>query len=261
MVDEPPAAAPEAPPAEAAPARPPRWGAGAALGLTLAVLAAWGLVQALVFVVFHAGVQAAGSVAPAEGSFGVPHLGLALSLTTLASCPVGVALTLLFVRLRPGAGVRDQLGLRRPSLRQTLVWGLALALFLGGYDLLARLLDRPVNPPSMVEAYRTCVVPVLFWLAVGVAAPLFEEVLFRGFLLPSLACSRIGRPGAVVVSALLFAVLHVQYDLFDVGAVAALGMLFAVARLQSGSTVLTFGMHVLTNLLALAQIAAVVEPV
>ncbi len=246
------------PPATTPQARPPFWGPAASLGLTVAVILAWLLVQALVAAIFYAAVLALGPTLPAAARLSAAHLGLVVSLTTLAGAPTGIALTLLFIRLRRGATVRDYLGLRRPTLRQSLLWTFALALFLGGYDLLARALDRPVSPPVMIEAYRTSVVPLLFWLAVALAAPAFEEVLFRGFLLPGLAPWRLGRAGAVSVSALLFAALHVQYDLFDVAAVLALGALFAAARLASGSLLLTFGLHVVTNFLAMVQIATVV---
>jgi hypothetical protein len=246
------AAAPlDLPPPETPAAPPPRWGPAASLGLTVAVIAAWGLAQAVVIAAFLA----------AKLPLGPSHLGLAVSLTTLAGAPVGIALTLLFSRLRRGATPRDYLGLHRPGLRHALLWSLALALLLAGYDLLARALDRPVSPPVMIEAYRTSVVPALFWLAVVVAAPAFEEVLFRGFLLPGLAPSRLGLPGAVAVSALLFAVLHFQYDLFDMASVLALGILFGAARLASGSLPLTFGLHAVTNLLAMVQIATMVDPV
>jgi hypothetical protein len=51
----------------------------------------------------------------------------------------------------------------------------------------------------------------------------------------------------------LLATNHVQYDLFDVGAVLGLGVLFGAARWQSGSTLLTLGLHAFHNALASVQ--------
>jgi membrane protease YdiL (CAAX protease family) len=257
--DDQPVPPPEAtePPA----ARPPLWGPGASLGLALVVVAVWLAVQAVALVALGAVTMLAAPARPPDVAGGLPEMGLALSLTTLAAAPAGVALTLLVARLRRGAGVREYFGWRRPTLRQALVWTLALAAFLAAYDLLARALGRPPSPPVMVDAYRTAVVPALFWLAVVVAAPLFEETLFRGFLLPGLARARwLGTTGAVLVSSAFFAALHVQYDLFDLTAVFALGALFAAVRLASGSLQLAVGLHGLTNLLAMVQIATLVEP-
>lgn len=234
-----------------------RWRAGAAAGLTLAVIAVWQGVQVVVLAASAAVLALRGE--PLAGmQWMARYLGLLLSVSTLAAAPVGIALIVLFVRLRHGLPARDALGLRLPTLRQALLWTLALVAFLAAYDFAARALGRPASPEVMVDSYRTSVWPPLFWLAVTVAAPLFEELLFRGFLLPSLATSRLGAAGAVAVSSLLFAALHLQYDLFDMTGVFLLGALFAVTRLASGSTLLTIGLHVLTNVLALVQLAQVV---
>ena len=237
-----------------------RWRAGAAAGLTLAVIVVWQGAQVVVLAACAA-VLALRGESLAGMAWMARYLGLLLSLSTLVAAPVGIALTILFIRLRRGLPVRDALGLRAPSLRQALLWTLALVAFLAAYDLAARALGRPVSPEVMVDSYRTSVWPPLFWVAVAVAAPLFEELLFRGFLLPSLAASRLGAAGAAALSSLLFAALHLQYDLFDMAGVFLLGALFAAARLASGSTLLTIGLHVLTNVLALVQLAQVVgEP-
>jgi membrane protease YdiL (CAAX protease family) len=60
---------------------------------------------------------------------------------------------------------------------------------------------------------------MLFYLTLGVLAPFFEEILFRGFLYGSLK-PRIGTPLALLASAGLFALIH-----FDKGGVL---MLFAI---------------------------------
>ena len=49
----------------------------------------------------------------------------------------------------------------------------------------------------------------MYFVIVGVCAPVWEEAIFRGFLLPSL-----GRwmpvPGAIAASAFIFALAHLQ---------------------------------------------------
>ncbi|HEX5757612.1 MAG TPA: CPBP family intramembrane glutamic endopeptidase [Thermoanaerobaculia bacterium] len=229
-----------------------RWRAGAAFGLTLAVIAVWQGVQVAVLGAWAVAAALRGERFQDTGWM-TGSLGLLLALSTLLAAPIGSALTVLFARRPP----REALALRLPRLRQALLWTLALVAFLAAYDLVARDLGRPLSPEIMVQSYRTSVWPPLFWLAVALAAPIFEELLFRGFLLPSLAASRLGAAGAVTVSSLLFAALHLQYDLFDMTGVFLLGCLFAAARLASGSTLLTIGLHVLTNLLALIQLAQV----
>lgn len=232
------------------------WGPWATVGITLAVIAAWLMTQVIALVAALAGVTAAGVPAPPASqpsAIGLPHAGFIVAVATLVGAPVGIGLTVLFARMRGRVG--SYLGLVRPTLRQAVLWTLGLALFLTAFDLLSRLLDRPPLPEFMVEVYRTALVLPLLWLAVVVAAPLFEETLFRGFMLPGLASARrLGAAGAALVSALLFALLHVgQYDLFDLSFVVSLGVFFAAARLATGSLPLAVWLHLLNNLVSTVQ--------
>ena len=84
----------------------------------------------------------------------------------------------------------------------------------------------------------------LFYLSLSVLAPLCEEPLFRGLLYQSVR-ARIGVFGAAVISAFLFAVLHL-----DPGALLplfALGLVLAVVFEKSGSLVPSMITHGLWN--------------
>ncbi|MBW4697389.1 MAG: CPBP family intramembrane metalloprotease [Aphanocapsa lilacina HA4352-LM1] len=67
-------------------------------------------------------------------------------------------------------------------------------------------------------------VRIVLFVSVAIAAPLFEETLFRGFVFPSLA-SRLGAPAGVVASASLFGIAHFSalefFPLFALGVVLA----------------------------------------
>jgi hypothetical protein len=110
----------------------------------------------------------------------------------------------------------------------------------------------------MVQTYQTAGIPPLLWLAVVVAAPLGEETLFRGFLFKGILHSRLGGAGAIVLTALIWAVLHRQYDLFDMANVFAAGLLFGYARLLTNSIYPCLLMHALMNLIATIQVATVI---
>ncbi len=238
------------------PARRPAepWGPWATLWLGLAVFLAYSLVQLVVMLILWA-LQPGGPSPPIEDG-GLGGSGLQFALATLISAPVGIALVVLLVRLRYKRSVRDDLGLRGARPRAVLLALLALVGYLAGYDLLTRFLDRPAMPEFMVDAYRTASFLPALYAAVVLAAPLFEEVLFRGFLLPGLARSPYLRgAGAVLLSSVLFALPHLQYDLIDMTAVFGLGVVFAVVRLRTGSTWLAIGLHALVNLLATVQVA------
>jgi membrane protease YdiL (CAAX protease family) len=241
MIDEPlppPVSEPE-------PVPPTPWGPLAASGLALVAFVLYEVLQGAVLVLFPGLLKA--------GNFG-----LAFTATTLASAPVGVLLVLGFAYLRKSFPVREYLGLHLPTLRQALASLALLAVFNLSYDQLTRLLHRPLVPDFMLSAYRTAHGLPGLYLAVVVAAPVFEELLFRGFLLPGLR-SGLGAAGAAVLSSLAFALPHLQYDRIDMAAVFVLGLLFAGVRLRTGSTLLTIALHAITNLVATLQVAWVLS--
>jgi membrane protease YdiL (CAAX protease family) len=186
------------------------------------------------------------------------HFGAALAATTLAATPIGSLLLWRLAALRRGLPVRDYLGLRLPTTRQALVSLALLALFNLTYDQLTRFLHRPLIPDFMRTSYRSAHGLPWLYLAVIVAAPVFEELLFRGFLLPGLRPT-LGAGGAALLSSVAFALPHLQYDAFDVASVCVLGLLFAGVRLSTGSTLLTILLHLITNLVAMLQVAWVLS--
>jgi hypothetical protein len=87
----------------------------------------------------------------------------------------------------------------------------------------------------------------LFWIAAVLAAPLFEEVMFRGFLFRGFRASFLGTGGTVILTALLWAAMHLQYNLYGMGFIAATGILFGLARAQTGSLIVPMAMHAALN--------------
>jgi membrane protease YdiL (CAAX protease family) len=95
--------------------------------------------------------------------------------------------------------------------------------------------------------------PLLAWcIAIPrgcLLAPLFEELMFRGILLDWLR-KRLSNWGAIAVSAILFAVMHVYPIAMPFAFLA--GLILGWLRLRTGSTVNTLFVHVLNNLLFLS---------
>lgn len=233
--------APEAA-APAAPPRPP--GAVIPVLLTAAVFIAYSIVQ---------GIGAVIPMFPDINARLTSHLGLGLAVGTLLATPFGILMTWVLARSQADRPVREYLGLRWPTIGQTLLWTAALFAVGAGYEALSRWLDRPAVPDFMVQIVRTAIYPSLLWLAVVVAAPIFEEILFRGYLFEGLRRSRLGAAGAVLLSSVLFALPHLQYDLFDISSVLVLGVVFGLARWRSGSTYLPIALHILSNGLSMLQ--------
>jgi hypothetical protein len=235
----------------ASPPAPP-WGFWATLAFSLGIALAYLMAQSAIVVV----------AAIMEGTLNDPRAiealaynGLVLSLATLLSVPVAVGLCVLFAWIRPGTTVREYLALTRVSWKR-IALGLLSVVALGiGFELVNRLLERPVVPDFMVNAYQTAEFVPLLWLAVVLGAPIVEETFFRGFLFAGWSVSPLGGWATVVVTSLGWAAIHVQYDLFDLGYIFALGLLLGGFRLKTGSLWPPVLMHMLVNLLATIQVA------
>ena len=85
---------------------------------------------------------------------------------------------------------------------------------------------------------------LVFFLTAAIAAPLFEEFLFRGFLLPSLT-RYMPVWLAIVASSLLFAVAHLS--LSEVLPLATLGMVLGVVYTRSRNLLAPMLLHSLWN--------------
>lgn len=85
--------------------------------------------------------------------------------------------------------------------------------------------------------------PVIDFLVLGLfLGPILEESLFRGCLLPVVACT-FGRVFAVIATALLFAVFHGPTDLAHWFWFTATGVAYGCVRLVSQTTTAAAFMH------------------
>lgn len=84
----------------------------------------------------------------------------------------------------------------------------------------------------------------IFFITAAIAAPLFEEFLFRGFLLPSLT-RYMPVWGAILLSSFLFALAHLS--LSEVLPLATLGMVLGIVYTRSRNLLAPIFLHSLWN--------------
>ncbi len=98
-------------------------------------------------------------------------------------------------------------------------------------------------------------IPLLLLLITTVIlAPIFEELIFRGILLPVLA-EKMGKTGGVVISALIFALAHLSVG--ELPPLFVLGIGLGVMRLSSGRLFPCALMHSLWNGVTFASLLLV----
>ncbi|HWB08188.1 MAG TPA: CPBP family intramembrane glutamic endopeptidase [Pirellulales bacterium] len=238
----------------------PRWGFWATAGFSLVVVAVFVGLQtaaAIGFVVVQIAVS--GQIPNEAEAASLGSNGLLLSLATLISMPASLALVCLFAKIKRGATVRGYLGLRGVTFHVGLAWLGIMLLYAAAVDGLTYALGRPIVPEFMVSAYGSAGFLPLLWIALVILAPLFEEIFFRGFMLEGLRHTRLGAIGAVMLTAIAWAEIHLQYDAYQIGVIFVGGLLLGAARIRTGSVLLAMGMHSLQNIIATTEAAVYVH--
>lgn len=232
------------------------WGLWATIGFSLAVVAAFVAIQTVLII----GYMVVYMLANPQADFnkfarGLECNGLCLSLVSWGSMPACWALTLLFVKLRGGWNVRDYLAIKPVSMRSMLGWLGLLLVFVAASDLLTCLLGRPIVPECMVKTFQTAYSLPLLYATLMIASPVFEETLFRGFMVPGILRSRLGAVGAILIPAAGWSLMHVQYDVYSIAHIFVGGILLGAARLKTRSLYPPLAMHALMNLIATIEAA------
>ena len=185
---------------------------------------------------------------------GLDSNGLFLSFVSFVVSPLVIGLSVLFVKIRKNITVKEYLLLNRVGWFQFLKWSLILLLFTACSDALTSVFGRPVVSDFMTKAYKTAYFPPLLWLAFIIMSPLYEEILFRGFMFKGIESSKLGPIGAVLITSLAWSMLHIQYDILIIGVIFAGGLLLGWARLKTNSIYVPIVMHALQNLLATSAV-------
>jgi membrane protease YdiL (CAAX protease family) len=175
--------------------------------------------------------------------------GVSVAILIVISTPIQVALLALFAQGRGGA--TNYLGLTLPRRSEVMFGIAAIAVFIVAGDTLSWLLGRAIITQFQSDIYRTATaagwLPLLL-LAVVVVGPVSEETLFRGFLFHGwLRAPRDAWP-VIIATALLWSMMHVQYDWFIISQIFVSGLMLGWIRWATGSTMLTILLHVLINL-------------
>ena len=186
--------------------------------------------------------------------------GVVITIGAFASVPVQVAVLSYAATLRRWTPA-GYLALNRPRPGEIIFAVLSTIALMVASDLLLVVSGRDLVPAYQIEAYQSAkdsgwLIGLL--LAIIVVAPIGEEIAFRGFLYRGLV-----RPGyeklTIVVIAIAWALLHIQYDWLGMAQIFAAGLLLGWVRWASGSTTLTILMHVFINVEAMIETAIKAE--
>lgn len=177
--------------------------------------------------------------------------GTVTALAVMMALILVVGVAWLLIRMQ-GNRVSDYLALRAFKWSQLFGCVVLLLLLNVVINTISIWLDR--DPMVFLDELALTAQP--FWLlavAMVIIAPIYEEVIFRGFIWTGLSQSRLGVWGASVLTSVIFALIHFQYGWVELVSIVLLAMLFSYARYISGSLYLPIVLHILNNGLAMWQ--------
>jgi len=174
------------------------------------------------------------------------------AISLLVSTPV-LVVTLMLASRRSGFSVLAYLGLDIPRRRHIAIAMASLAAWSILFGMLEWALGWNTPPTSMLEIYRSARSNgslIWLWLAWVVAAPIGEEVLFRGFMFRGFVHAQRNAIPSIVLISLVWSLTHVDYEWFTIAEIFVLGLLLGLVRWSTGSTTLTILLHMVQNLVA-----------
>lgn len=178
-----------------------------------------------------------------------------LSISLTLRSVLGLSMIALFCKMRRGLPVTQYLAIQ-PLAARTLFFSLLVLLsYLMLTETIYYMAGRDPIGDFMRDTYNSTHNLPLLWFTIILTAPIFEEVLFRGFVYAGLRQSWLGHSGTILVTAACFATVHLQYDIPEMFVVFGLGLILGIARWRSGSVLLPIALHSMNNLAATLQIA------
>src|SRR3974390_2374459 len=175
--------------------------------------------------------------------------GISVSIIIFVSTPIELVLLGILAQ-RTGAAASEDLAWRLPRRADVIIGVLCAIGFIILANIVSWLAGRNLITSFQNDIYTTAAergwLPLL-WLAVVIVTPIGEETLFRGFLFQGWFREPKDVWLAIVLTSVVFALMHVQYDWFVIGQVFGFGVLLGWMRWVSGSTLLTMVLHALIN--------------
>lgn len=178
---------------------------------------------------------------------------------TLTTAIVGIICIAAAVKLKKGSVLRNYLAIKPVPLKTIFQWIGLLLVFIVITDLITISIGRPLVPDFMTNIYTTSDPIWMLWFTLLIAAPIFEETFFRGFLFKGFESSFMGPFGAIFITAALWASLHVQYDLYLITILGLSGLIIGAARFYTGSLLVPLALHMVMNFVATAETIIVIR--
>jgi len=186
------------------------------------------------------------------------HRSSFISESILVSDVISIIMILYFTALKDKGNMKNYLGFNPVKPVPFLAWQIIMVAFYFGanYIVSQSYLEEPAFMKFMKNIFNSQSVLDLFLiiLAVVVVVPLFEEIMFRGFMYTGILQSRVGIFGAILIPSAFWSLIHIQYEVIWILFIFVMGVLFTLARYFTGSIYTVIGMHAVNNFFSIINI-------
>lgn len=181
--------------------------------------------------------------------------GTILSISLIFNLLAIILIVFCVIKIRKKQFI-DYLQFRHFSLKNTLIGFGLWIVYLIVSSMVFSLIDS--QPMEFLDAYFHSAKPLwLLFLGIVLLAPIYEELLFRGLIWRAVSeqflNQQTGAIVASVLSGLLFAGIHLQYDFHAISAIFVFALVLGFARYRSGSILLPIAIHIANNGVSMFQ--------
>ncbi len=236
------------------------WGFTGTLVWTTVIAFSFILIQIAVMIIFIQFEYADAAPAEIEKIMAeVQNNGLFLSIATIATFIGCSSIIMGIVKLKKGSNIKHYLGLNLVNITTARYWFIIFIGLMFISELLTFSLGKPLVPEFVTTLYSSTDSLFLLLIAIVIAAPIFEELFFRGFIITGLSSTFMGPIGAIVLSSIAWAAIHIQYDLYLITTIFIFGLVLGYVRLKTNSVLLTIGLHSFMNLASMIETSIILS--
>jgi membrane protease YdiL (CAAX protease family) len=197
------------------------------------------LTSGLALTIMLAMHDGAKTLSPAQiQAYGAPYI---------VASPLTIAVLWVAIRMA-GRDFAEYLALNWPSSSELLRALAIAALLLLAESLAVSLVGTDVTLADPYVSARQAGGLLIFLIGGCIAAPVMEEFVVRGFMFRGWSQSFLGPVGSIVVTSVLWAMIHTQYDWFGRFWIFVTGLALGHFRWRSNSTWLTVMVHSAINI-------------
>jgi len=170
-------------------------------------------------------------------NIGIPILGIGL---------------VYFISKRKNISFKNDIGLIFPKWKDLLFWAILFFVLIVIEEFaLKQFGEQTTN--SWIDKYSIGEM-ILRSIGIVILAPISEELIFRGLLYAKIKKTSLKYVGAIVIPAIIFSLIHIQYaENLTFVIIFIDGLFLGLARHFSKSVILTIILHSLANIVAIVE--------